>query len=192
MRYQFTIIRMTITKNKNKKAKNSKCWWGFRDTAILVHCFCFSVAQSCPILCNLVDCSTPGFPVLHHLLELAQTHVHWVSDVIQPFHPLSTTSPPAFNLSQHLDHYSFTKIVVPSLSGNHCALWLRSLPRVHQLLHILSTDYVLKSCRSVLDKIFTESQVREKQSKWVKAQLPDPLLHKSYLLPATTMTHQQI
>ena len=48
-----------------------------------------------------MDCSTPGFPVYHQLLELAQTHVHWVGDAIQPSHPLSSPSPPAFNLSQH-------------------------------------------------------------------------------------------
>ena len=48
-----------------------------------------------------MDCSTPGFPVLHHLPELDQTHVHWVSDAIQPSHPLSSSSPPAFNFSQH-------------------------------------------------------------------------------------------
>ena len=57
-----------------------------------------SVSQSCPALCNTMDCSTPGFPVHHQLLELAQTHV---SDAIQPSHPLSSPSPPAFNLSQH-------------------------------------------------------------------------------------------
>ena len=48
-----------------------------------------------------MDCSILGFPVLHHLLEFAQTHVHWVGVVIQPSHPLSSPSPPAFNLSQH-------------------------------------------------------------------------------------------
>ena len=48
-----------------------------------------------------MDCSTPGSSVLHHLLELAQTHVHWVSDVIQPSHPLSPPSPLVLNLSQH-------------------------------------------------------------------------------------------
>ena len=62
---------------------------------------CCSDAQSCPTLCDPTDCSTPGFPVLHHLLELAQTHVHWVSDNIQTSHPLSPPSSPAFNLSQH-------------------------------------------------------------------------------------------
>ena len=48
-----------------------------------------------------MDCSTPGFPVLHHLPELAQTHVHRIGDAIQPSHPLSSPPPPAFNLSQH-------------------------------------------------------------------------------------------
>ena len=48
-----------------------------------------------------MDCSMPGFPVHHQLMELAQTHVHQVGDAIQPSHPLSSLSPPAFNLSQH-------------------------------------------------------------------------------------------
>ena len=63
-----------------------------------------SVAQSCLTLCDPMDCSPPGFPIHHQLLEIAQTHVHWVSDAIQPFYPLLSPSPPAFNLSQHLDH----------------------------------------------------------------------------------------
>ena len=48
-----------------------------------------------------MDCSTPGFPVLHYIPEFAQTHVHWVGDVIQPSHSLSPPSPPTLNLSQH-------------------------------------------------------------------------------------------
>ena len=60
-----------------------------------------SVAQLCPTLCSSKGCSTPGFPVLHYLLEFAQTHVQWVGDAIHPSHPLSSPSPPAFNLSQH-------------------------------------------------------------------------------------------
>ena len=51
--------------------------------------------------CNLMDCSVPGFPVLHHLLVLVQIHVHWVSEAIQLSHPLSSPSPPAFSLSQN-------------------------------------------------------------------------------------------
>ena len=60
-----------------------------------------SAVQSCLTLCDPMDCSTPGPPVHHQLPELAQTHVHWVGDAIQPSHPLSFPSPPAFSLSQH-------------------------------------------------------------------------------------------
>ena len=56
--------------------------------------------KSCPTLCNPMDCSMPGFPLLHYLLEFAQTHVCWVHDAIQPSHPLSPLSLPALKLSQ--------------------------------------------------------------------------------------------
>ena len=62
---------------------------------------CCSVTKSCPTFCNPMDCSTPGFPVLHHLPELAQTHVHRIADAIQTSRLLLSPSPPAFNLSQH-------------------------------------------------------------------------------------------
>ena len=64
---------------------------------------CLSSVQSLSHvrLCNPMDCSTPGLPVHRQLLELAQTHVHWVGKAIQPSHPLSSPSPPALNLSQH-------------------------------------------------------------------------------------------
>ena len=86
-----------------------------------------SVAQSCPTLCDTMDCSMPGFPVYHQLLDLTQTHVHCVSDAIQPSHPLSSPSPSAFNLSQHqglfqwvcslhqvAKHWSFSFNISPS------------------------------------------------------------------------------
>ena len=60
-----------------------------------------SVAQSCPTLWDPVICSTPGLPVHHQLLEFTQTHIHWVSDCIQPSHPLLSPSAPAPNPSQH-------------------------------------------------------------------------------------------
>ena len=60
-----------------------------------------SVAQSCPTLCDPMNRSTPGLPVHHQLPEFTQTHVHRVSDTIQPSHPLSSPSPPAPNSSQH-------------------------------------------------------------------------------------------
>ena len=71
------------------------------NTATWVHQFS-SVTQSCPTLGDPMDCSTPGLPVHHQLPEFTQTHVHWVGDAIQPFHPLQLSpSPPAFSLSQH-------------------------------------------------------------------------------------------
>ena len=60
-----------------------------------------SVAQSYPAVCDPMDCSTPGFPVHHQLPERTQTHVHHVSDAIQPSHPLAVPSPATFNPSQH-------------------------------------------------------------------------------------------
>ena len=66
-----------------------------------------SVAQSCLTLCNPMDCSTPGLPVYQQLPEFTQTHVHWIGDAIQPSHPLSSPSPPAFNLSQHLGFFQW-------------------------------------------------------------------------------------
>ena len=60
-----------------------------------------SVTQSCPALCDPMSCSTPRLPVHHQLLEFNQTHVHWISDAIQPSHPPSSPSLPALNLSQH-------------------------------------------------------------------------------------------
>ena len=76
-------------------------WSHFKGhTSIKNRICCCSVVQSCLILCDPMDYSMPGFPVLHHLSELAQTHVYWVGDAIQPFHLLLSSSPPAFSLSQ--------------------------------------------------------------------------------------------
>ena len=81
-------------------------WWIWEKLALsfdfyLLEWVFSSVAQLCPTLCNPMDCRPPGFSVHHQLLEFTQTHVHWVSDAIQPSHPLSSPSPPAFNLAQH-------------------------------------------------------------------------------------------
>ena len=81
--------------NSSRKYRNDK-------NILMTHLFC-SVSWSCVTPCNPMDCSMPGFPVHLQLPELAQTHVHWVSDAIQPCHPLLTPSPPTFILSQHQD-----------------------------------------------------------------------------------------
>ena len=77
-------------------------WWHALQTCSWMFLkACCSVTQSCLSLCDPVDCSTPGYPVLHYLQELVQTHVHLVGDAIQPSHPLPSPSPPALNLFQH-------------------------------------------------------------------------------------------
>ena len=82
-----------------------------RLTLLFYHCLCHlkvtqsfqfsSVTQSCPTLCDPMNCSTPGLPVHHQIPEFTQTHFHQVGDAIQPSHPLSSLSPPAPNPSQH-------------------------------------------------------------------------------------------
>ena len=104
--FPFFAILSSQTIKEYQKALDSKSW-KLMITLSISKVIQFSsvqfssVAQSCPTLCDPMDCSTPGFPVHHQLLELAQTHIHWVGDAIQPSHPLSSPSPPAFNLSQH-------------------------------------------------------------------------------------------
>ena len=82
------------------------------------------------------DCSMPGFPVHHQLPELAQTHVHWVSDAIQPSHPLLSPSPPAFNLSQHQGLFQW-------VSSSHQVAKLLELQLWHQSFQcIFRTDFL--------------------------------------------------
>ena len=99
-------------------------------------CCCCSVAQSNPNICKSMDCSMPGLPVLHHLLELAQTHVHLVGDAIQPSHPLRSPSPPAFNLSQHQGLFQW-------VSSSHWAARVLELQLQHQSFQwIFRTDFL--------------------------------------------------
>ena len=110
------------------------CAWLFRPLEFVLSCCCCSVAQLCPTLCDPMDCSTPGLPVLHHLPELAQTHVHWVSDAIQLSHPLLSPSPPALNLSQHQDIFQWAssshQVAKYFLREAISGMWVLSLKRL--------------------------------------------------------------
>ena len=95
-----------------------------------------SVAQLCQTLCNSRDCSTPGLLVHHQLLELAQIYVHPVGDVIQPSHPLSSPSPPTFNLSQHQGLFQW-------VSSSHQVAKVLELQLQHQSFQwIFRTDFL--------------------------------------------------
>ena len=110
----FWLFAIYLCKDPISKHGHFKRYWvlglyhmnleGHSSNHTYVTCCC-SVTQSRPTLCNPMDCSTPGFPVLHYLLEFAQTHAHQVYDAIQPTHPLSPPSTPALNLSQHQGLY---------------------------------------------------------------------------------------
>ena len=93
-----TKVRQHIKKQRHYFANRglSSQGYGFSSS---VHFS--SVVQSCPILCDPMNCSTPGLPVHHQLPEFTQTHVHRVGDAIQPSHPLASPSPPVPNPSQH-------------------------------------------------------------------------------------------
>ena len=94
-------------------------------TSLMLFCSCCLVIESCLTLYDPVDCSTPGFPILHYRPELAQTHVHWVGDAIQPPHPLSPPAPPAFSLSQHQGLFQW-------VSSSQEVVMVLELQRQHQ------------------------------------------------------------
>ena len=95
-----------------------------------------SVTQSCPTLCDPMDYSMPGLPVYHQLLGFTQIHVHWVSDAIQSSHPLSSTSPPNFNLSQHQGLFKW-------VNSSHQVAKLLEFQLQHKFFQwILRTDFL--------------------------------------------------
>ena len=100
----FTFPKIVI---QYKKLPNEVCKYYIRSYFYTCQ-FC-SVIQSCLTLCGHMDCSTPGLPVHHQLLEPNQTHVHWVGDATQPSHPLLSPSPPTSNLSQHQGLFQWVK-----------------------------------------------------------------------------------
>ena len=111
----------------------------------------FSRVQLCAT--DPMDCSTPGLPVHHQLPELAQTHVHWVGDATQPSHPLSSPSPPAFNLSKHQGLFQWVSSsyhqAPPSLGFSrqeHCHFLL-------QCMKVKSESEVAQSCLTLRDPI---------------------------------------
>jgi len=97
----YTKQKQTHRHRRQTWLPKGKCQGGRVIFELEVNIQFSSVAQLCLTLCDPMDCSTPGLPVHHQLLKSTQTHVHWVSDAIQPSHPLSSSSPPTFYLSQH-------------------------------------------------------------------------------------------
>ena len=102
-KYTWNISQNRSHYDSKTKCNTCKNYSSYLKSSLIMsefNCHCCSVAQSCPSLCDSMDCNMPVFPVLL-LLEFDQIHVHWIRDAIQPSHPLPSSSPPAFNLSQH-------------------------------------------------------------------------------------------
>ena len=123
-----------------------------------------SVTQSCPTLCNPMDCSTPGLPVYHQRPEFTKTHVHWVSDAIQPSLPLSSPSPPTLNLSQHQGLFKIGKAVHQGCILSPC-------------LFNLYAEYIMRNAR--LDKYKLESRLLGEISITSDKQMIPPLWQKA-------------
>ena len=100
-RHRLNNTTVSVNSNNKVREKNFTMKKKWRKKVYNENMPGCSVTRMCLILCDPMDCSTPDFPVHHQLPELAQTHVHQVGDAIQPSHPLSSPSPPTFNLSQH-------------------------------------------------------------------------------------------
>ena len=113
------------------KCRHFSC--SFKSTAVSKFS---SVIQLCQTLCDPMHCSTPGLPVHHQLPEFTQTHVHWVSDTIQPSHPLSSPSVPALNLSQHQGLFQWVS------SLHHVARGLKFQLQHQSFKWIFRTDFL--------------------------------------------------
>ena len=107
-----------------------KTWSKIWTTIVLLFTTVFSsVAQSCPTLCDPMNCSTPGLPVYHQLPDFTQTHVHRVSDAIQPSQPLLSPSPPAPNPSQHQSLFQWVNSSHEVVKVVEFQLWHHSFQR---------------------------------------------------------------
>ena len=120
-----------------------------------------SVTQSCMTLWDFMDCTTPGLPVHHQLQELAQTYVHRIGDVVQPSHPLSSPSPPVFNLSQHQCLFQWIN------SSHQVAKVLEVQPQHQSFQWIFRTDLRWTGWISLqskgLSRVFSNTTVQKHQ-----------------------------
>ena len=137
-----------------------------------------------------MNCSTLDFPVLHYLLEFAQTHVHWVGDVIQPSHPLSSPFPPAFSLSQHQG--LFQRVGFPHQVAKVLELQVKHQPFQWIFRDDFLADWLLWSpCSPILSSTSLEVSVIQ-CSVFLMVQLSHPYMTtgKTIILTSTVLWHQ--
>ena len=149
-------------------------------------CSC-SVAQSCLTLCDTMDYRTPGFPVLHHLPDFAQTYVHWVGDASQPAHTLSSPSPPAFNLSLHQGIFQMSQFFVSGGQSIGVSASASVLPmNIQDWFPLGLTDLISLQSKG-LSRVFSNTTVQKHQffsaqlSLWSNSHIYTWLLEKTLL-----------
>ena len=136
-----------------------------------------SVARSCLTLCDSMDCSTPGLPVYHQLPEFTQNYLHWVGDAIQPSHPLLSTSPTTFNLSQHQSIFQW-------LSSSHGVAKVLEFQLKQDWFPLGWTGWISLQSKG-LSRVFSNTTVQNHQffsaqlSLWSNSHIHTWLLEKS-------------
>ena len=138
----------------------NKLWAGIPSLVSTSHC---SVAHLCPTLSDPMDCSMPGFPVLHHLPELAKIHVHCVSNAIQLSHPLSSPFPPAFNLSQLQGHFQISQFFLSSDQSIGASASASDLPMNIQDWFPLRLTGLISLQSKGLSRVFSNTTVQRHQ-----------------------------
>ena len=143
-----------------------------------------SVAQLCLTLCDPKYCSTPGFRVHHQLPELTQTHVHWLGDAIQPSHPLSSPSPPAFNLFPASGSFSMSQFFASGGQSIGVSASTSVLPMNIQDWFPLGLTDLISLQSNWLSRVFSNTTVQKHQffstqsSLWSNCHIHTWLLEK--------------
>ena len=138
-----------------------------------------SVANLCPTLQDIRDCSMPGFPVLHYLLEFAQIYVHWVGDAIQPSHPLFPPSPPALNLSQNQNLFQWLSSCIRCAKYWNFSFTISPSNEYSRLISIRINWLDLLAVQGTLKSLFQHHNLKAtvlQRSVFFMVQLLDPYM----------------
>ena len=174
--YFYMDFFVLLTIKKNMCMSNTV----FEVLHMKMSCCCCSVTMSCLTLCN---CNMPCFPVLHCLLEFAQTHVHWVVDAIQSSHPLSSSSPPVLSLSQHQGLFQWLAVCIGDQNTGVSASASVLPMNIQDLFPLGWTGWISLQSKG-LSRVFSNTTIQNHQffgaelSLWSNSHIHTRLLEK--------------
>ena len=146
-------------------------------SGVRIYDCCFSVTKSCPTLCSPMDCSTPGFPVLHCLPEFAQTHVCGMDDAIQPSHPLLPPSPPAFSLFTASGSFSVNQLFASGSRSIGASASASVLPMNIQGWFPLRLTIFISLLSKGLSRVFSSTKFKSISSSMKGESVIYPVFH---------------